>query len=114
MPNLCPSIPSETTSLTRSGMSGSMASFCGTYPIEASRGGRGAPSMSTEPRVTGCRPRMIRSKVVLPAPFGPIRPVNSPGRMVSETSRRISRPPSRTPTPSSRSSSPHHRCSLET
>ena len=38
MPNLCPSIPSETTSLTRSGMSGSMASFCGTYPIEASRG----------------------------------------------------------------------------
>ena len=30
MPNLCPSSPSETTSLTRSGVSGSMPSFCGT------------------------------------------------------------------------------------
>ena len=81
MPSLFPSMPSETTSLTRSGMSGSMASFCGTYPIEASRAARGAPSMSTEPRVTGCRPRMTRSRVVLPAPFGPMRPVNSPRRM---------------------------------
>ena len=81
MPSLCPSIPSATTSLTRSGMSGSMASFCGTYPIEGSRAGRGAPSMSTVPLVTGCRPRMTRSRVVLPAPFGPIRPVNSPGRI---------------------------------
>ncbi len=105
IPSLCPSSPRVTTSRTRSGMSGSMASFCGTYPMRASRAARGRPSMRTEPLVTGCRPRMTRSRVVLPAPFGPIRPVNWPGRMPKDTSRRISRPPSRTLTPSSRSRS---------
>ena len=56
----------------------------------------------------------MRRSVVLPAPFGPIRPVNSPGCTVSETSRKTSRPPSLTPTPSSPEQVGAHRCSLET
>ena len=38
---------------------------------------------------------MTRSRVVLPAPFGPIRPVNWPGATENETPLRIWRPPSR-------------------
>ena len=40
----------------------------------------------TDPVVTCWRPRMTRSNVVLPAPLGPMRPVNSPVRIVNETS----------------------------
>ena len=45
------------------------------------------------PESAGCRPRMTRSSVVLPAPLAPIRPVNSPARMSKSTPFKISRPP---------------------
>src|SRR5262252_5763819 len=66
---------------------------------------RGSPSMSTWPLDGSCRPRMTRSRVVLPAPLGPMRPVNSPSRIVNETSLSTWRPPSDTPMPSSLSRS---------
>ena len=52
-----------------------------------------------------CRPRITRNSVVLPAPFEPIRPVNSPARIEKLTSSSTVRPPSRTVTPSTRSAS---------
>ena len=42
-----------------------------------------------------CSPRITRSRVVLPAPFEPIRPVNSPAATVKRDVSRICRPPQR-------------------
>ena len=95
----CPSIPSATRSRARIGMSGSRRTFCGTYPIERSRADRGRPPTVTVPAEGRCRPRITRSNVVLPAPFGPIRPVNCPAPTVKLTSSRICRPDSDTLTP---------------
>src|SRR6478672_3202221 len=38
------------------------------------------PSTVAEPAVGATRPRTIRSVVLLPAPFGPRKPVTAPGR----------------------------------
>ena len=51
------------------------------------------------PELAGVIPRMTRNSVVLPAPFDPINPTNSPGS-TEMTSARTSRPPRRTPRPS--------------
>ena len=53
-------------------------------PGRAGRGPR--PSMRTVPADGCCSPRMTRSSVVLPAPFDPISPTNSPARMAKRTS----------------------------
>src|SRR5258708_38466989 len=47
---------------------------------------------------------MIANKVVLPAPFGPIRAVMRPDSTLSETLSTASNPPKRLLTPSTRSS----------
>ena len=44
------------------------------------------------PRSGACRPRITRNSVVLPAPFEPISPVNSPGAISKLTPSRIWRP----------------------
>ena len=44
------------------------------------RAPRPGPPPARCPPTAACRPRMTRSSVVFPAPFEPIRPVNSPGR----------------------------------
>ena len=99
IPNRCPSIPSATRSRARIGMSGSSRTFCGTYPIGRSRADRGRPPTVTVPAEGRCKPRITRSNVVFPAPFGPIRPVNCPAPAVQLTSSRICRPDSDTLTP---------------
>ena len=47
---------------------------------------RAPPVTSTCPPSGRCSPRMTRSKVVLPAPLEPMRPVNSPAATVKVTS----------------------------
>src|SRR3984893_3612048 len=49
-------------------------------------------------------PLIIANKVVLPAPFGPMRAVMHPDRTLSETLSTASNPPKRLLTPSTRSS----------
>jgi len=44
-----------------------------------------APSKRTLPRFGGVSPRIERSVVVLPAPFGPSSDTTSPGAMLSDT-----------------------------
>src|ERR1017187_2967766 len=44
------------------------------------------PSTLTEPRVHSCKPETARMVVVLPAPFGPMRPHTSPASTVRERS----------------------------
>ena len=58
---------------------------------------------------------MTRSSVVLPTPFDPIRPVNSPSRISKETSSRTRRPEKETPTPLDleHRAGVAHRCSVE-
>ncbi len=67
--------------------------------------GRGAPSTSTLPELGYWSPRITRSNVVLPAPFDPISPVNSPARTEKQTSCSTCRPANETLTPSTPSSS---------
>src|ERR1700753_2967672 len=62
---------------------------------------RGSPSTSTRPPDASVIPRMTRSSVVLPAPFGPMIPVKSPFSSEKVTSLSTWRPPRRTPMPSS-------------
>ena len=69
----------------------------------AAAGSPGAPGMKARPALVRCSPRITRSKVVLPAPLDPMRPVNSPAPTSKVTSSRIVRPPSTTPTCSTRS-----------
>ena len=58
------------------------------------------PRKRTRPRVGGCRPVMTLNSVVLPAPFGPIRPVTVPPSTDMLTRRRPrSRHQKRTVTP---------------
>src|SRR6476620_9856102 len=47
------------------------------------------------PSLGGRKPEMIENRVVLPAPFGPIRAVMRPGKAVNEASFTASRPPNR-------------------
>jgi hypothetical protein len=42
------------------------------------------PATVTVPLVGRSRPRIIRMVVDLPAPFGPRKPVTTPGRMVND------------------------------
>src|SRR3954452_561634 len=53
------------------------------------------PWNSTSPDVGAYTPVIALKQVVLPAPFGPIRPRISPGRMSNETSSSATTPPNR-------------------
>src|SRR5437660_12280011 len=57
------------------------------------------PSNTTSPRLGRCRPLMTLNSVVLPAPFGPIRPVMRLASAASATSLTATSPPKRTVTP---------------
>src|ERR1700722_11285109 len=61
----------------------------------------GSPLTSTLPPDGSSSPRMTRSRVVLPAPLGPMIPVNSPLRSEKVTSLSTWREPRRTPMSSS-------------
>src|SRR4030081_2765593 len=50
------------------------------------------PMKMTVPELAGVTPQMVLTSVVLPAPFGPIKPSTSPLLMVSVTSRSACRP----------------------
>src|SRR5438105_260757 len=54
--------------------------------------------MVTPPACGFWKPERTLTRVVLPAPFGPIRPSTSPRRSVSEISASATRPPKRTVT----------------
>ena len=56
------------------------------------------PSISTWPPLGGSSPVMTLNSVVLPAPFGPIRPVTSPGSAERLTPSSATLPPKRTVT----------------
>src|SRR3979490_1235949 len=51
-----------------------------------------APSKVMVPELAGVTPQMVLTSVVLPAPFGPIRPSTSPFATASVTSRSACRP----------------------
>ena len=53
-----------------------------------SANGSGVPRQSTRPSSSGSRPATASSKVVLPAPFGPMRPTISPAGTEKDTSAR--------------------------
>src|SRR5262245_35420203 len=53
---------------------------------ERSRGASGSRSTETVPVSEGSTPARHSNSVVLPAPFGPMRPRTSPARIDSETS----------------------------
>src|SRR3984885_7834990 len=74
----------------------------------------GSPSVRTSPPGRSSRPRMTRSRVVLPAPFGPMIPVNSPLRSENVTAVSAWRPPRRTPMSSSVSRSGCVACAAAT
>src|ERR1700722_9439311 len=74
----------------------------------------GSPSMSTRPPDGSSSPRITCSRVVLPAPLGPMIPVNSPLRSEKVTSLSTWRPPSRTPMSSSVSRSGWVACAAAT
>ena len=54
------------------------------------------PSRVIEPPVAGTKPVTASMRVVLPAPFGPIRPTTSPGRTSIDTSSTATTEPKRT------------------
>src|ERR1700754_2013379 len=54
-----------------------------------------APSKMMRPPFAGVTPQMVLTSVVLPAPFGPIRPSTSPLLTVSVTPRSACRPEKR-------------------
>ena len=64
------------------------------------------PSRSTRPDCWRVKPEMTSNSVVLPAPFGPMRPTTSPGDTRNETSSTAMTPPKRTDTPRTSSSRP--------
>src|SRR5215211_4196943 len=66
------------------------AILCGDKPVTSS------PAMRTEPRAGFTRPVRTLKKVVLPAPFGPMMPCNSPGSTANEMSSSTTRSPKRT------------------
>src|SRR5580698_3468616 len=74
----------------------------------------GSPLTSTWPPDGSSSPRMTRSRVVLPAPLGPMIPVNSPLRSEKVTSLSTWRPPRRTPMSSSVSRSGCVACAAAT
>src|SRR5580704_8270152 len=51
-----------------------------------------APSKAIEPELAGVTPQTVLTSVVLPAPFGPIRPSTSPRASDSVTPRSACRP----------------------
>src|SRR5882672_3864398 len=67
------------------------------------------PSIATVPDVGGSSPVTTLNSVVLPAPFGPIKPVTRPSSAESEASSSAMLPPKRTLTPrtSSRGTDPY-------
>jgi len=74
--------PIATASRTLIGNCGSGARLCGTYPIwlrARTRSRPEAPRTVTLPDAGVTKPRTARSNVVLPEPFGPIMPRDSPG-----------------------------------
>src|SRR3954471_4424499 len=72
-----------------------------------------APSRVTLPALGFCRPVITLKSVVLPAPFGPIRPVTCPGSTWSSASESAMSPPNRTLIASADSSDISHLDSLE-
>src|SRR5437899_7443988 len=94
-------MPSATRSQPRTGVSGSSARRCGTYPICA-RPRRGvSPRMRTAPTDGRTRPSSSFSSVDLPAPLGPTVAVKLPGRTLKVAPLQTVRPPSATETRSS-------------
>src|SRR3546814_3868317 len=72
----------------------------------------GRPSSRTRPASGSSNPTSRRSRVDLPAPFGPSRPTMLPPSSDTDTSRTAARPPSRFVTPSAARAfipSPHSR-----
>ena len=69
------------------------------------------PQNRTRPSFGVRRPEITSNNVVLPAPFGPIRPSTTPSLTVRLTSDSALIPPKRTLTPSSPSTSPSCACS---
>src|SRR3954468_22982615 len=71
-------------------------------PSRARREGRVrdtfVPSIITRPPFGGSNPVMTLNNVVLPAPFGPMRPVTKPGRAEMLTPSSATLPPKRTVT----------------
>src|SRR4051812_28916254 len=61
------------------------------------------PSRRTRPALGARRPVITLNRVVLPAPFGPMRPVILPGSALNDTSSTATLPPKRTTTPSTSS-----------
>ena len=91
----CGMRPSRTTSRTDRSMLG--AAFCSSRAIRLAASRRdSAPTVnpsSTTPPVSGVSmPAMRRSRVDLPAPFGPSSPVTVPAGMTADTSLRIAVP----------------------
>src|SRR5437588_11331468 len=67
---------------------------CGAQPVMSS------PSRSTRPESALCTPVITLNNVVLPAPFGPMRPAISLAVTLMSTAASARRPPKCTPTPS--------------
>src|SRR5438093_849874 len=62
------------------------------------------PANETVPSVGGCSPQITLNSVVLPAPFGPIRPVTMPSSTSRSTPWSACTPPNRTSTSATSSS----------
>jgi hypothetical protein len=55
-------------------------------PASAATDATGLPLTSARPAVGRARPTIILSAVVLPAPFGPRKPVTAPARTANDSS----------------------------
>ena len=93
--------PEATTSHTEVGTPEAALARCGTKPIrdQASYSANGVPNSRSSPEVSGSRPVMVRTSVVFPEPFAPIRARNSPDTTVRSMPRRTGRPPMATEPP---------------
>src|SRR5699024_9720249 len=69
-------LPIKTVSITVIGKSQSISLLCGTYAISFLILSTFCPSNVTSPLSRGISPREAFIKVDLPAPFGPITPIN--------------------------------------
>ena len=83
-----PSRPVRTTSRTEIGKSRSEWICCGTYPAARRVRAGFPPKRVTVPRRGARSPRIRRTSVVFPPPFGPMIEANSPSSTVRLTSSR--------------------------
>ena len=93
----CANRPDVTTSRTVA-FSTFRVACCGTYPTRCQSRNRrsGVPNNSMEPCWKGVSAANVRSRVVLPEPFGPTMATASPAWTCRLMSRRIDRPPRKT------------------